>query len=185
MKMARPIFALFLSYLCVCCLWKCDHSLASGLKNDNEDILPDELVTEDDPKADNVMFTSSKRSDSILQSKFFVRVLLVGFNGDGQQEVSLSTNTLEENLQHSILTSKVEVGCEALSSTKELQESILQVTKIDKKSAQTVTLHRSSQTNAPLVCAARKSKARSEGPTPTGAERSGTFAFAQLRAESV
>ena len=111
-KLPKAIFALLVSYLCVCGPWKRSHIFVSAVENDNEDILPDEMAPEDEPKNDNFMFTSTKRSDTILESKFFVRVLLVGFDGDGQQKLSLPSNTLEENLQHSIFSHQPSSGDE-------------------------------------------------------------------------
>ena len=46
---------------------------------------------------DDFMFSSDKRSGTILESAFYIRVLLVGFSNDGQQQISLSTNCFQNS----------------------------------------------------------------------------------------
>ena len=48
---------------------------------------------------DDFMFSSDKRTGALLESEFYIRVLLVGFSNDGQQQISLPINTIEEHLQ--------------------------------------------------------------------------------------
>ena len=61
---------------------------------------------------DDFMFSSDKRTGALLESEFYIRVLLVGFSNDGQQQISLPINTIEEHLQHSISSHQPSSGDE-------------------------------------------------------------------------
>jgi hypothetical protein len=88
----------------------------------NQEVIDEEYESSnsDIDDDDDFMFSSDKRSGTILESAFYIRVLLVGFSNDGQQQISLSANSLEESLTHSISSHRPSSGVEGTDKFQQL-----------------------------------------------------------------